>query len=191
MAPAGVHELTRVVAVGAADDDDDVALARQIDRGSLTLLRRLAHRVEETDLRLRKPASDQRDQVPHPVDRLRRLRGNADAWMGVEPLDVLFVEHDVELVEVFGQSAHFHVIALADDHRVIAIAEERRDRPMCDVHQRTGRLDDLEAEGPGAGERPSRGAMRRHHDGLGLHVRDVGRDRRCRWRASEVSTAGL
>src|SRR5436190_4752388 len=45
----GVHELARVVAVCAADDDDDVALARELDGGALTLLGRQAHRVDEAD----------------------------------------------------------------------------------------------------------------------------------------------
>ena len=44
---AGVHQLARVVAVRAADDDDDVALARQVEGGGLPLFRRLADRIEE------------------------------------------------------------------------------------------------------------------------------------------------
>ena len=101
-----------------------------------------------------KPPSNQRDQVPHPLDRLRRLGGNADARMLVERQHVLLVQHDVEVVEVFGQSAHLHVVALADDDRVIAVAHERRDRAMRDVDERTGRLDDRQAQGAGAGQRP-------------------------------------
>ena len=81
MAAARVHQLTRVVAVRAADDDDDVASARQLDGGVLPLLRRLADRVDEADVGLRESPSNQRDQVPHPLDRLRRLRGDADARM--------------------------------------------------------------------------------------------------------------
>src|SRR5438093_12833361 len=50
---ARVHELTRVVAARAANDDDDVALACQRDRGVLALLCRLTDRVDESDVGLR------------------------------------------------------------------------------------------------------------------------------------------
>jgi hypothetical protein len=76
MAAARVDELACVVAVRAADDDDDVGLAGQVDGGTLPFLRRLIHGVDETDFRLRKSPSNQRDQVLHPLDRLRRLGGN-------------------------------------------------------------------------------------------------------------------
>ena len=89
VAAARVHELTRVVAVRAADDDDDVASARQLDGGVLTLLGRLADRVDEADVGLREPPSNQRDQVSHPVDRLRRLSGDADARMFLERQHIL------------------------------------------------------------------------------------------------------
>ena len=57
MVAARVHQLARVVAVRAADDDDDVALARQLERGVLALLRRLADRVDEADVGLRETAA--------------------------------------------------------------------------------------------------------------------------------------
>src|SRR5947199_6941420 len=52
MTAARVHELTRVVAARAANDDDDVALACQRDRGVLALLCRLTDRVDESDIGL-------------------------------------------------------------------------------------------------------------------------------------------
>ena len=55
-------------------------------------------------------------------------------------------------------------LAPPDDHRVIAIAQERLDRPVRDVHERAGRLDDIEAAGAGTGERPFGRAVRRHHN---------------------------
>ena len=62
------------------------------------------------------------------------------------------------------------VRALADDDRMIAIAEERLDGAMRDVDERAGCLDDLEPEGARARERPFRRAVRGDHDGRGGHV---------------------
>src|SRR5690349_12625242 len=45
-------QLARVVAVGAADDDDDVALLRQIDGGRLPILCRPADRVDKANERI-------------------------------------------------------------------------------------------------------------------------------------------
>ena len=99
-------------------------LARQLDGGALALLGRMTDRIDETDVGLRESPSNQRDQVSHPLDRLRRLGGNADARMFLEPQHIALVQHDVEVVEVFRQSPHLHVGALADDDGVIAVAHE-------------------------------------------------------------------
>ena len=68
--------------------------------------------------------------------------------MFLERQHVLLVEHHVEVVEIAGQPAHLHVIALADDHDVVAIADEGRHGAMGDVDERTRRLDDVQAERP-------------------------------------------
>ena len=44
----------------------------------------------------------------------------------LERQHIVLVQHDVEVVEIFGQPAHLDVGALADDDRVIAVAHERR-----------------------------------------------------------------
>ena len=41
--------------------------------------------------------------------------------------DVIVVQHDVEPVEVAGEAAHLHMVALPDDDHVVAIAGEGRD----------------------------------------------------------------
>src|SRR5687767_2745854 len=63
IAPARLHQFTRVVARLPTDDDHDVRCARQLDGGLLSLFGRLAHRVEEADMRAREPPPDRRDQI--------------------------------------------------------------------------------------------------------------------------------
>ena len=71
----------------------------------------------------------------------------------------LVLEHDVEVLQIFGQPAHFDVIALADDHGMIAVAHERLHRAMRDVDERAGRFDDRRARWRGCG--PASGPRRR------------------------------
>ena len=85
----------------------------------------------------------------------------------------LLIEHHVEVVEIAGQPAHLHVIALPDDHHVVPIADECRHRPMGHVHERTRRLHDVQAERPSAGEGPRRRTVRGDHQGGRRHLRDI------------------
>ena len=62
--------------------------------------------------------------------------------------------------------------ALTDDHGMVAVADERLDRPVRHVHERARRVHDLETEGARAGQGALRRAVRRDHDGPG---RDLGR----------------
>jgi hypothetical protein len=87
--------------------------------------------------------------MPHLLDRLRRLRRNADARMFADREDVGIVEYDVERIEIAGQAAHFHVIALAHDDDVIAITREGRHRPVRDADEGTRRFHDRKPERAG------------------------------------------
>ena len=78
---ARVHQLACVGAARAADDDDHVGTAGQVDGGVLALLCRVADRVHETNIGLGESESNELDEVTHSRDRLRRLSGNADARM--------------------------------------------------------------------------------------------------------------
>ena len=91
-------------------------------------------------------------------------------------LDVGVGQHDVEGVEVLGQTANFDVRPLTDDHRMITVAQKRLEGPVGDVDERTGGLDDGEAACSGAGERSFGGAVRRHHYRGRRHLRHVARD---------------
>ena len=83
-----------------------------------------------------------------------RLGGDADPGMGLERQDVGLVQHDVEAIEVAGEAAHLHVVALADHDDMVAVAREGRDGAMRDVDERARCLDDPQAEGPRARQGP-------------------------------------
>ena len=57
-------------------------------------------------------------QLPHFLDRLRGLGGDAKARALRELEDVRLRKHHIKLRQVFGQTAHFDMIALADDDGV-------------------------------------------------------------------------
>ena len=59
---------------------------------------------------------------------------------------------------------------------MIAVADERRDRPVRDVDERAGRLDDIQAERPRVRQRPLRRAVGGDHDALRPHLRGLVRD---------------
>ena len=65
--------------------------------------------------------------MPHLLHRLRSLGRHAEAWTLLEREDVIVFEHDVEAVEIAGEAAHLHVIALPDNDHVVAVANEGRD----------------------------------------------------------------
>ena len=154
VASARVHQFSRVVAACAADDNDDVTVARQRDRRILALLGGLTDRIDKSDIRGRKARPDERDETSHLVERLRRLRRDADARTLVERQHVGLVDDDIVIVEVFGQSANLDVGALADDDRMIAVAPQRLDRLMRRADERTRGFHDLEAERTNARQRP-------------------------------------
>jgi len=115
--------------------------------------------------------------VPHLLDRLRRLGRDAEAWMVFEREDVILIEHDIEAIEIAGEAAHLHVMALPDDDDVVALASEGRDGAVRDAHERAGGFDGRQPQGARLRERPLGSAVRRHHHGRRLDVCDVMRDR--------------
>src|SRR5688572_33070815 len=96
---------------------------------------------------MRKSPADQVDQVPHLLNRLSGLGGDADPWMLLEREDVSVFEDDVEAIEIARKAAHFHMVALPDNHDVVALAREGRDGAMRDVDERTRRFDHRQAQG--------------------------------------------
>src|SRR5688572_2766477 len=177
VARTGLYQFARIVARPAADHDDDVSLTCYLDRRRLPFLGGFADRVEESHVRLRESPSDQINHAPHLFYWLRRLGGHADAWMILERENVVVFEHDVEAIEIAGDAAHFHVVALPDDDDVIAAAREGCNGAVRDVYERARGFDHRQAKGARSCEGPLGRAMSRHHDGRRLDVSDVLRDR--------------
>jgi hypothetical protein len=100
---------------------------------------------------------------------LSRLRRDAEARLLGEREHVRLVEHDVESIEVAGEATNLDVVALPDDHDVVAVSGEGGHGTVCDVDERTGSLDDRQSQRSRARQRPPRRAVRRHHHGRRLH----------------------
>ena len=177
VARTGLYQLARVVARPAADHDHDVGLACHLDRRGLPVLGGLADRVEKAHVRLREPPSDQGEQVLHFLYRLRRLGRHPDAWVLLEREDVVVFEHDVEAIEIAGEAAHLHVVALPDDDDVVAVAREGRDGTVRDVYERAGGFDHPQPQGAAPRETAFGRAVGGHHQGRRLDVGDVLGDR--------------
>ena len=64
---------------------------------------KLAHRVEEADIRAREPPLDRRGQMPDLLDCLRRLRRDTNSCVLLERHHPLLIGHHVEVVEIAGQ----------------------------------------------------------------------------------------
>ena len=72
--------------------------------------------------------------------------------MRLECKDIGLVEHDVEPIEITGEAAHFHMIALPDNHHVVAIARQNLDGAMRDLDQRAGGFDHVQSSRAGLRE---------------------------------------
>jgi hypothetical protein len=126
---------------------------------------------------LGEPPSDQVDQVPHLLHGLRRLGRHAESWMLLEREDVVVIQHDVEAIEIAGEAAHLHVIALPDDDDVVAGAREGRDSAVRGVNERAGGFDHGQPQGAGPREGLPGRAVGRHHQRRRLDVCHVLCDR--------------
>ena len=91
--------------------------------------------------------------------------------------DVVFIQHDVEVLEIASEAAHLHVVALSDDDDVVALAGKRCDGVVRHTHKRARGFDDGQPESAGARQGPLRRAVSRHHHDGCVDVCGVVRDR--------------
>ena len=172
-----LDQFARVVARPAADYDHDVDLPSHRDRRGLPVLGGLADRVHQAHFGVREAASEQGDQMPYLLYGLRRLGGDSETWVLLEREDVILFEHDMEAIEVAGEAAHLHVVALADDDDVVAVARQGCDGTVRDVYEGARGFDHPQPQGPAPGESPLGRAVGSHHQGRRPDVCDVLRDR--------------
>jgi hypothetical protein len=173
---AGLDQLPCVVARSTAHDNDNIGLACHVDGRRLPLFRRLADGVEKAHVGRRKPFPNQRHQPSHLVNRLRRLGRHANSRVLAHRQYVVFTQHDVKLIEVTRQAAHFHMVTLPDDDDVVPISGKGHDRAMRGVHERARGVDDGQPKCPGPRHTATRCAMRRDHHRLRAHLGRILRD---------------
>ena len=97
--------------------------------------------------------------------------------MLLEREDVVVFEHDVEAIEIAGEAAHFHMVALPDDDDVVALAREGGHGAVRDAYERARGFDHRQAQGAGPREGPLGRTVGRHHHRRRLDVCDILRDR--------------
>jgi hypothetical protein len=145
VAGAGLHEFAGVVAVGAADDDDDVATGGEFLGGDLALLGGLADGVYEPNFGGWKTGAQAGDEFANAGDRLGGLRCDAEAGMVRKAIDIGFGLDDVESCEVLSEAADFDMATFADDDGMITVRDEAQDGSMRECDERTGAFEDSEA----------------------------------------------
>ena len=81
------------------------------------------------------------------IDRLGGLRNNAETRARRQVGQLARIIKDKEFREIFGQPAHFDMIAFADDDRMIARGDKFVDRPMGKMDEWTGGFENGMAAG--------------------------------------------
>ena len=114
------RELAAVIAVAAAHDHDDVTFLRQVQQCLLSLLGRLANRIDEAHVGAREAAAHGGDQLENRAQRLRRLRHDTQARPAFQLVQVGLTQHDAVFIKIADQAAHLDMAGLADDDRVPA-----------------------------------------------------------------------
>ena len=146
MPGTGGHEFAGVVAVGAADHHDHVALAGQGRGGGLPVLGGLADGVAADDFRGGKAGPEAIDEGADALGRLGGLGHDAESRPGRERIDVGLGEHDVAVGVILGEAPDLDMVSLAHDDGVEAIADEGVEGGMGAVDEGAGGLGDLEAQ---------------------------------------------
>jgi hypothetical protein len=142
----------------------------------LPLLGGLAHGVNETNLRFWKSVSQNANQLPDLIDRLRRLRRDSEPRTFAKLENIGLGQDYVEIRQIFCHPTHFDVIALADDDRMKTIAHERSNRTMREMHERARGFQYAESTVPDECQRFFRSAVGRNHDVLGFDACSVSGD---------------
>jgi hypothetical protein len=89
--------------------------------------------------------------------------------MFLELQHITLVQHDVKRFEIVSQAPHLHVVALANDDGMIAVANQRSDGLVRHVDERACRFNALQAQRANLGERSRRCPVSRHHHSVRRH----------------------
>lgn len=138
-----VRKLTGVVAVAAADDDDDLAIPAKVIEGDLPLLGRATDGIDETDLGLGALIADGVDELEDAVERLGGLGDDAVTGLIGEGLNVRSFLNDGSLRVVAGHAPDFDVGCLADDDGMVALLNEEIEGVVGLADKGAGGVDDF------------------------------------------------
>lgn len=176
MPSTGFGQLSGVVAVWAADHDNNIASPGKFLRGILTLFGGLADCVHKADLGLWEPGSKPIHQGPDPLDRLGGLGGDPKPIAGIESVDVRLLQNDIIGIQVPGQTPDLDMVPLTNDHWMIAGPDQRQDPFVGEADQWAGGLDHPMTSASDDLTLTVGGPVGRDHHGVGLDIRQLGFD---------------
>ncbi len=133
-------ELVSVVAVATADDHHDISLLRQLCRGLLSILRRLADRVTKSDLGLWKGRFKGPSDCSDAIDWLGGLSHDAIVFLEWNRLEIVLAEDDAVFVEIANQSIDLDVSRNTDNDGVAAGLNKRLKMFVGNVYERASRV---------------------------------------------------
>ena len=122
--PTGLGQLTRVVALPAANNHDDLYRCDQSLERELSVLGRFTNRIGKLDFCVRMCMPDFRNQRANPIDWLGCLRNNS---VTMPPRKLLYVGDfvdDAGIRKIPNQTADLDVISQTDHYRKVAGANK-------------------------------------------------------------------
>ena len=138
-------QLTRVVAVRAADDNHNIAAPGEINGSLLPLFCWLTNCVHEAHIRLRKLLPDQLHKFPDTFNGLRRLRNDTEARSDAKFHHIFRREDDIKLGEIICHPDYFYVVVFADDDGMTTLGNKFCQCAMRDVNKRAGGFKHLQS----------------------------------------------
>jgi hypothetical protein len=176
MRAAGSDEFARVVALKASDHEHHVRLPGQFDGRLLALFRGLADRIDKPHFSVRESALERAHERPDPVDGLGGLGHDPVTVARLQAMHIVLSQHDVEALEISGQTTNFDVLAQADDHGMKTAIDEAEERAMRVMDQRASGLQDDRTVSVEGFQGASGGAVRSDHHGAGGDGSRIGLD---------------
>lgn len=170
---AGGGEFAGIVAMAAADDDDDIGGRGQVFGGALALFGGQTDGVGPADVSGGKAEAHAVEEVAGAGEGLGGLGHHPETRPGGEKVHVGFVEDDVCVVEITDEAADLDMVPLADDHGVEAELDPMGEALVGDVDQGAGGFEDTMSELADLLDATGGGSMGGDEDGGGVQVGGV------------------
>jgi hypothetical protein len=144
--PTGLDQLTRVVALAATNNHDDLYRRDQSLECELPIFGRFTNRIGKPDFCVRMRTRNFCNQRANPIDWLRRLRNNPVTSLWRKITDITDVIDDACAGKIANQAADFDVIGQTDHHGKIAAANETLELVVRISDERTGAIGNGQAK---------------------------------------------